>query len=226
MRENAGLNGFHKKLRMFGRLCLVFAREIQLIKYFILILFFITTPFAQNQQTIAVFDFVTQPPVSSQKGKDVSETLQKQFIVNGNYLVLEKWMIDTVLFYEGYGQNRSCDDLKCYLSIGNMLAVNKIISGSILKRGKNIEISAFLIDVESRKVENSSTVTIPSGKKQIPESDITVLFQKIINNSGNYEKKESDTQKTVIVANTVDPATKDNLRKKSIFRRKGFWITT
>jgi hypothetical protein len=194
-----------------------------MIKLLLFIVITVSIPIAQSQETIAILDFETQAPISPIQKKFVSDNLSKQFIATGKYIVLDKWMVDTVLSVQGYNQSRACENVQCLLAIGQLLTVKKILGGSILKKGSNIELTAYLANVDANKLSNTATILIPVEQNKILESDITALFRKILNESNPEETKSLATRSFIETPDSIIP-NNEVTPGKSLIQKKGFWI--
>jgi hypothetical protein len=202
---------------------------VDIVKLFLFfILFPISILFAQNQETIAILDFQTQNSIAANQARYVSGVLGKQFNATGNFIVLEKWMIDTVLAEQGFNSNHACASEQCLIAIGHLLTVKKVLGGTILKKGGYVELSALMIDVDANALVNSATVTVPVAQKRITEQNVTALFRALMtkpaakrnNPPANSQNMVSSAKADVSISPPKKPA-----HETSLLKKKGFWMT-
>ena len=123
-----------------------------MVRYISLILF-VGLGFAQDI-TIAVLDF-DGDGVSKSETRTLTNRLRDEMFKTGVYIVLDRGTMDEVLKEQEY-QLSGCVTSECAVEVGNMLGVQKMISGSIGKVGNIYTISARIIDVETGKVLKSA----------------------------------------------------------------------
>jgi hypothetical protein len=191
-----------------------------------LIIFFFPMLFlyAQNEEMIAILDFQAQSPVSTAQAKFVSDGLKRQFKATEKYIVLDKWMIDTILSEQGFNKTHTCINEQCLIAIGHLLTVKKVLGGLVAIKGKNVELSALMVDVEANALVSSATVTIPVTQKKLKDQDVTVFFKAIMAKKNiiplNTQKSGPTTS-----ANVPEDQFEKTSHETSLFKKKGFWMT-
>jgi hypothetical protein len=199
---------------------------VKLFLFFILFPIFIL--FAQNQETIAILDFQTQNSVSRTQARFVSDCLGKHFNATGKFIVLEKWMIDTVLAEQGFNSSKACASEQCLIAIGHLLTVKKVLGGTILKKGGSVELSAMMIDVDANVLENTATVAVPVAQKRITDQNVIALFRALSTKpvvKKNIAPAHSENMSSSAEADVPISSDKKTSHKQSLAKKKGFWMT-
>jgi len=88
----------------------------------------------------------------------ISERVRSELIKTGLYRVMERGEMNMILEEQGFQQSGICSDASCLVEVGQLLAVNKIITGSIGYIGNMYTLSLKMVSVESGEIVNTSNV--------------------------------------------------------------------
>ncbi len=143
---------------------------------------------------IAVLDFQTQGEEFSTEdmGKIVAEWLITGLVETGRFDVIERRLLEKVLQEQKLGMTGLIDP-ESAAQLGKVLGVKTIVSGTILKLGRNQEINARLINVDTgsivtaEKVQASSSAKLNELVEQITDKIVQAfpLEGYIVQRSGN-----------------------------------------
>ncbi len=183
---------------------------------------------AQTQQTMAILDLSVESPVSVNQGRFVSDNLRARFNASGKYIVLDKWIVDTVLSEQGFNTSHPCATEQCLLAMAHLLTVNKVLGGTISVKGKFVEVFALMVDVDAGRVVASGTMTIPVIQKRVIDKNIDKLYQCLLVQPHAAEKAglPSQTPQQTASNSVKVKNSKQGDHKKSLFQKSGFWVTT
>lgn len=110
---------------------------------------------AQNKPTIAVLGL--DPAGISKSEAQVLSNRIRSLLVNTSYFrVLERANMESILTEQGFQQS-GCTSDDCLVEAGQLLGVQKMLAGSVGKFGTVYTIELRIIDVESGKIESSSS---------------------------------------------------------------------
>ncbi|MCF8298223.1 MAG: CsgG/HfaB family protein [Saprospiraceae bacterium] len=157
---------------------------------------------SQNQKsTIAVVEFSDLRGNVTDLGKYFSEELTTRLFLTQKFKVIERQLLNKIIDEQKLGVSGYIDD-KTAASLGQILGIDAIATGTITDLGKSIKVNARLISTESGSVFSVASVNILK--------DETIL--KLINQT-----------KPIISTNKDDKSSKSNLvNDESVFFYEDF----
>jgi hypothetical protein len=90
----------------------------------------------------------------------VTSRLETEIMKTEQYQVLERRNMDMILQEQGFQQTGACNSSECQVEIGQLLGVEKLITGSITKVNDVITLNLKRISVESGANERSHALDI------------------------------------------------------------------
>jgi len=162
-----------------------------IIKYSLLTILFFCTCLAQG--TIAVMD-LDALGVSIDESKALSDRLRYELHNSGKYVVLERAMMDEILKEQGF-QLSGCVRDACIVEAGKLLAVEKIVGGSISKVGSIYSVSIRIISVETGEVLGSAQKDFKTKIEYILTDGMSILIKDLISSLGARKLREVTTSK-------------------------------
>jgi hypothetical protein len=78
-----------------------------------------------------------------------------------------------------FQQTGACSDAQCLVEVGQLLAVHKMVGGSIGKVGKAFSINLKIIDVQSGKIERQVSEDIKCTKEELVSFHIKNVARKM-----------------------------------------------
>lgn len=106
----------------------------------------ISIPAFAEKMRIAVMDFKGDG-VSESTARKVSELIRGEMINSGEFVVIERAQMDSILAEQGL-QQTGCTDISCAVELGKMLSAKKMLVGTVMKMGENVVITGRIVDVE------------------------------------------------------------------------------
>ncbi len=145
-----------------------------MIRIVISLLIFLTAfCFADNDSIkqpttpIAVLDLEMRGGLSPEENKSLSDRLRGELVATGHYTVLERGSMEAILKEQDFQQTGACSDTSCIVEIGRILAVRKIIGGSIGKVGGVFSINIKIIDVQTGVIESQFADDLSCSKAEL-----------------------------------------------------------
>jgi hypothetical protein len=105
--------------------------------------------FAQTNGTIAILDFENKALLKDATIQRVGDKIRQEFANKGDYVVFDRWLIDTMISARGNKQLLKCTDESCLFAIGHLISADLVLGGSITKQNRRYCISADLVDIKS-----------------------------------------------------------------------------
>jgi TolB-like protein len=162
-------------------MCLHIFLHPSLIRFVLLIfLISIVAPAALSQDNklqkkklnIAVLEFEPRGGVSKEDAASLSDAFQGQIIETGEFIVVDRNRIKSILQEQGFQQSEACTQVECIVEVGKILKVEKMFAGTIGKVGKIYTINIQVIDI--------ATAQIIQNKSRRHSGDIEDLLTDII----------------------------------------------
>ena len=109
-----------------------------------IVVFLISALFGQTN--IAVIDFEGKN-VSKDDASALTDRLRATLFLTGKFVILEREKMDAILKEQGFQQS-GCTSDACAVEVGQLLAVEQMVVGSISKVGQTYSVTARLVGVE------------------------------------------------------------------------------
>ena len=181
-------------------------RKIIAITLANILLFSNLTAFTTKNETIAVFDFISND-INNNTARTPSDRLRIELVKYNFINVLERNRIDAILEEQAI-QMSGCVD-ECLVEVGKLLGATSIITGSIGKVGDYYTINARKINATTGKLENAFGYDSKLGIESLLVNGMNEVAYQIV-----YGEELSNTLQ-VIPKEPIDPV---ELMMKGIFR--------
>ncbi|HXP90103.1 MAG TPA: CsgG/HfaB family protein [Fibrobacteria bacterium] len=86
----------------------------------------------------------------------VTDALSDQLMRDGRVRVMERTQMEKILKEQGFQQSGVCDGTDCALVMGKLLAIDRMVVGSLGKLGESYTLSVRVVDVASGEVLGSA----------------------------------------------------------------------
>jgi len=161
-------------------------------KIFLAILLFLVL--VLNAQTnIAVIDFEGKN-VSKADASALTDRLRLELFLTGKFVVLEREKMDAILKEQQF-QMSGCTSDACAVEVGQLLAVEQMVAGSVSKVGQTYSVTARLIDVEKSNLISGGKCDLKGDVGDIMTCLSTVAAQLAGNQSVLPSKSLNETPK-------------------------------
>jgi len=166
-------------------------------------LFAMHLSFGAEKVNIAVFDLQNRGGLTQSEVQIISDRVNSILLRNKTFTVVERQQIEDILKEQGFQQSGACSDQQCLVEVGQLLAVRKIISGSVGKIENLFAVTLKLVDVASGEIEAQETADYKCKKSDLLAVHIPDMTNAILAKAG-YAEREA-------------------VRKRSLFTRGYFW---
>lgn len=106
---------------------------------------------AAELQSIAVSDFEARG-IEAHEAAIIAERFRGELVKSGLFKVMERGQMETVLKEQGFQQTGVCTDASCVIEIGQLLAVGKMVIGSVGKIGRMFTLNVKLVDISTGEI--------------------------------------------------------------------------
>ncbi len=148
------------------------------------------TSAAQEQQrkiNYAVMAIKNAEGVTSGNAEVIADRLRAELFKTGRANIMERDQMQEILKEQGFQQSGACTDQACMVELGQMLGVERLVSGSIGKLGSLYLVNFRAIDVKTGKIVKVVSIDIRGGIE-----DVVVYLPKIAHKLAAAEDQEAD----------------------------------
>ncbi len=115
-------------------------------------LLLVSTVVAQEKTAVAVLQFEPRN-ISQAEAVILSDRLRAELVATNHFNVLEREQMDKILREQKLQLTGACSDASCLVKVGQLMAVTKMMGGTISKIGNTYTVQARVIDVERGVIE-------------------------------------------------------------------------
>jgi len=150
------------------------------IVYLLLIqLMVLSLSFSQEKTTIAVYNLRSSNVLTQAEVEILTNHLRSILIQYQKYDCLDRNRMEEILKEQGFQQSGCTSDM-CAVEAGQLLGVEKMLTGSVGKFGKLFTIELQIIDIETSRIDNSSTYYFEGKMEQLLTQGIRLGLEKLI----------------------------------------------
>ncbi len=108
---------------------------------------------SDDKPRLVVMDLGGRQGVTADEAGFVSELIRTGMVKTDLFVVVDRQSISKVLQEQALHQSGACSDTSCTVKIGQLLAANKMMTGSVIKIGTRISVNVNIIDVEKASID-------------------------------------------------------------------------
>ena len=106
---------------------------------------------------VAVLDF-RGDGIKPDEALALTDRFRADLVRSERFTILERSQMDAILKEQGFQQSgATCSNDECAVKMGQMLGVDKLVTGSIGKLGKAFMVNARLVDVQTGKIDKAAS---------------------------------------------------------------------
>lgn len=133
-------------------------------KYLLSLIITVSFVFSAEKTRIAILDLQEKAGVNAVTAQAASEILRSELGATQRFLVVDRQNMEAVLAEQAF-QSTGCTDQSCVVELGNILNVQSMLSGSVIKVGQTYEVHVQLLDVERSLITLNEKQTVPSEEQ-------------------------------------------------------------
>lgn len=127
-----------------------------MIKYgafsIVIFLSMLTVSAQQQKFSVAVLNLKNGANVSKGETDIISDRIRIELFKTGNVDVMEREQMQNILKEQGFQSSGACSDEGCMVEMGQVLGVQRVITGSMGKLGELYLLNMRMIDVQTAKI--------------------------------------------------------------------------
>lgn len=108
-----------------------------------------------TKPNVAVIDFTGDQTVTPEQLSYITGKMASELVTSDQFTVLDRSRMDYILKEQGFQQSGACDSKECRVQVGQLLGVDFIVAGTLVKFGPTYIVRIDYIDVETGKIVKS-----------------------------------------------------------------------
>jgi len=116
---------------------------------------------------IAVIDFTGDRTVETEQLQFISGKMATELVETHAFQVLDRSRMDFILKEQGFQQSGACSSSDCRVQVGQLLGVDYLVAGSLVKFGPTYMLRLDYLDVGSGRIVNSVDLQMEGELYQI-----------------------------------------------------------
>ena len=156
------------------------------MKYFsTIIAILLLSSFLYSQQTsVAVID-LKNVGLEEHFSTLLTDALRAEMFKYEKFTVMNRENMQEIMGEQAFQASGVCDDNACYVEMGEVLGVEKIVTGSIGKLGSTYSLTIKMINVETS--ENDKIIT---DRKKCSDDDLFIMIENSVKELAGLEKEK------------------------------------
>jgi hypothetical protein len=101
----------------------------------------------RKKMNVAVFDIEARGGLSKEDANVLTDVFQGQIVQTGEFVVVDRARIKTILEELGFQQSEACSNVQCQVEVGKILKAERMFVGNVGKVGSIWSINIHLVDI-------------------------------------------------------------------------------
>lgn len=139
------------------------------VPLFLVCIFFGLSLAQVKKPTVAVMSFKGSAGVTQDESDLLTDRLRVELFNTGTVDVMERDQMQAILREQGFQKSGACTDEGCMVEMGEILGVQKLITGSIGKIGSMYLVNARIIDITTAKITRSVSDDVKGKLEDVVE---------------------------------------------------------
>lgn len=191
-------------------------------KISILILILIITTFCK-QPTLAVTEF--SGSITKSEATVLADKLVNILIGSGKFQLLERSLMGEILKEQGF-QQTGCTDQECAVTIGQLLGVEKMCTGTIGKVGSAYSITLRIVSVQTSEIEVTASYDFKGSIEDILYYGMNEVANILLDNIAIAEQKAGLDNNDVLSSRKRNKISPEQKYQKKLKAKKIISITS
>lgn len=116
---------------------------------------------------VAVLPFTGSSSLSASDLSSITGRFEAELMGTGAFRVLERRNVDAILREQGFQQSGACNTSDCQVEVGQLLGVERIVTGEITRLERLWSLNLRMVDVGSGAVVASHVLDIKGGLETV-----------------------------------------------------------
>ncbi len=183
----------------------------------ILLVIGISLPAQVQKRNYAVIGLKNAEGVTAGEAEIIADRLRIELFNTGRVNMMERDQMQEILSEQGFQQSGACTDEACMIEIGQLLGVERLISGSIGKLGSMFLLNFRAIDVQTARIIKVVSHDISGGIEDVVKYLPNIALQltgeegekppEVVKEKAPETEPESEPEPEVVEAEPEKPVT-------------------
>ena len=160
---------------------------MNLIKLLLILVMLSATNIVYSKTSIAVID-LRSVGLEEEFSVLLTDALRSELFKYEKFEVMNRENMQEIMGEQVFQASGVCDDNACYVEMGKVLAVEKIVTGSIGKLGNTYSLTIKMIDIETSKNDDSIT-----ERKKCSEDDLFIMIENTVKRLAGLKEEKIAT---------------------------------
>ena len=121
----------------------------------ILLFMALCSAWAGDKPNVAVLPFTGDKSVSPEQLSFITGKFASELAETKSFQILDRTRMDFILQEQGFQQSGACDGAECRMQMGQMLGVDHVVAGTLVRFDATYAFRADYVDVATGRVEHS-----------------------------------------------------------------------
>ncbi|HSQ40675.1 MAG TPA: CsgG/HfaB family protein [Fibrobacteraceae bacterium] len=108
-----------------------------------------------QKPNIAILDFTGDQTITKEQLSFITGKVASELVTSDAFIVLDRGKMDFILDEQGFQQSGICNSQQCHVQIGQLLGVDNMVSGSIVKFGNKYAMHIEYLDVGTGQIKKT-----------------------------------------------------------------------
>jgi len=122
---------------------------------------------ANQQSNVVILDFVGDANSNEAQLKAIADKFEVELSSTGVYTILDRSQMDVILQEQGFQSSGACNSNDCQVEIGQLLGVEKILSGKVVKFEDIYSITIQITSVMTGELEKGFSFEIEGTLRDV-----------------------------------------------------------
>ena len=127
-----------------------------------------------------MLDFLAKGSVTTSDASILTDRVRSLIVQSRRFKVMERENMAHILKEQGFQSTQVCDSQDCYLQLGHLLAVRRIITGSVSRLGKLYIVNLRVVDVEKGLILQEVFSDCNCPRETLMTDTVPQLVQRLI----------------------------------------------
>lgn len=141
--------------------------------------------------TVAVMDLKGHAGITDKEARTISDRIRGEILRAGGYTVIERGAMAEILQEQEFQQAEACSDQGCIVEVGQLLAVRKMVGGSVGRVGGTYNINLKLVDVQSGAIDKLVSRTLATSKARLVTEHVPRITAELLGMKAPTAEKKS-----------------------------------
>ena len=148
-------------------------------------------PVPAKKMALAAMDFEARG-ISAFEALSLSDRFRSELISTNVFSVMERNQMDVILKEQGFQQSGACSEASCIVEMGQLIAVQRMVAGSVGKVGDIYTVEVKMLDVQSGQIVRTVSEDCKCPIEELLMSTMTRVARRMA--GLEVEKQESAIQ--------------------------------